>query len=138
MENLISKIDKKLDDKKVFERKTRQLPRGNLLSWDGSVESYHDFKLQMTDMLIYDSEYLNLSTLKNQIKGKDRNHILNLLHNVESKTEAFSVLDMHFGVIENVLPRLQQKLDKLVNYPDSKQEQVSNMQVILNFYRSAK
>ena len=63
LENLITKIDKK-----VFERKTRQLPRGNLLFWDGSVEKYHDFKLQMTNMLIYDSEYLNLSTLTNQIK----------------------------------------------------------------------
>ena len=82
LENLIAKIDKKLEDKKIFERKTRQLPRGKLLFWDGSVESYHDFKLQMTDMLIYDSEYLNLSTLKNQIKGKDRSHILNLLYNV--------------------------------------------------------
>ena len=76
----------------------------------------------MNDMLIYDSEYLNLSTLKDQIKGKDKTHILNLLFNVESKAEAFSVLDMHYGRIETVLPRLKRKLDKLTTFPECKQD----------------
>ena len=123
LENLIAKIDKKLEDKMILERKTRQLPRGRLLYWDGSVEGYHDFKLQMCDMLTYDSEFLNLSTLKDQIKGKDKTHILNLLFNVEDVAEAFSVLDMHYGRIETVLPRLKHKLNKLTTSPHDKQEQ---------------
>ena len=112
LENLIAKIDKKLEDKMILERKTRQLPRGKLLYWYGEVEGYHDFKLQMLDMLSYDSEYLNLSTLKDQIKGKDKAHIMNFLFNVEDVPEAFSVLDMHYGRIEIVLPRLKKKLDE--------------------------
>ena len=72
IQNLIMRIDQKLEDKKVFERKTRQLPRGKLMTWDGTCENYLDFKMQMNDFLIYDSEFLNLSTLKDQICGKEK------------------------------------------------------------------
>ena len=79
VEKLESLVTRKLEEKKVFERKTRKLPRGKLITWDVAVEGYHDFKMQMDNMLIYNCEYLNLSTLKDQIRGKDKNYILNLL-----------------------------------------------------------
>ena len=69
---LIWQIDAKLENVKTKERKLRQLPKGKMMLWDTSVESYHDWKHQMQDMLIYDSETLRLSTLKEQIKGKDK------------------------------------------------------------------
>ena len=122
----------------MLERKTRQLPRGKLITWDGTVESYHDFKMQMNSFLVYDCEYLNLSTLKGQIQGKDKNHILTLLHNVEDKNECFQVLDMHFGNIRTTLPRLREKLNKLRDHPESKSEQVDNVQCLLNYYKTAK
>ena len=59
LENLVTRIDRKLEDKKIFERKTRQLPRGKLITWDGSVKSYLDYRRQMQNMLLYDCEYLN-------------------------------------------------------------------------------
>jgi hypothetical protein len=61
LENLITRIDKKLENKKIFERKTRQLPRGKLITWDGSVESYLDFRRQTENMLLYDCEYLSMA-----------------------------------------------------------------------------
>ena len=106
----------------MFERQTRQLPRGKLITWNGEVESYHDFKMQMNSFLIYDDEYLNLSTLKDQIKGRDMNHISTLLHNVEDKNEAFQVLDMHFGDVRTILPRLKEKLDKLNDFPETEEQ----------------
>ena len=81
-------------------------------------------------MLLYDCEYLNLSTLKDQIRGKDKNHILTLLHNVVDKNEAFKVLDMHFGDIRTILPRLKVKLDKLNDFPETEAEQVDNVQCL--------
>ena len=73
----------------------------------------------MENMLQYDCEFLNLSTLKDQIRGKERAYIFDLLHNVDDKAEALAVLDLHFGDIRTVLPRLKMKLDKLVDFPDS-------------------
>ena len=43
IENLIVRVDKKLEEKKVVERLSRQLPRGKLVTWDGAVEGYLDF-----------------------------------------------------------------------------------------------
>ena len=138
IENLIVRIDKKLEEKKVTDRLSRQLPQAKLVTWDGSVESYLDFRRQMDNMLQYDCEYLNLSTLKDQIKGKERSYILDLLHNVDDKAEALAVLDLHFDDIHTVLPRLKMKLDKLVDFPDSEEGQVKNMQSLINYYKISK
>ena len=51
------------------------------MSLDGNSESYVDFRMQMKDILIYDSESLHLSTLKVKISGKDKNFIADLLDN---------------------------------------------------------
>ena len=75
LEGLIRQIDAKIEDVKTKERKLKQLPRGKMMIWDTNVESYHDWKHQMSDLLIYDSETLRLSTLKDQIKGKDKSFI---------------------------------------------------------------
>ena len=83
----------------------------------------------MENMLLYDCEYLNLSTLKDQIRGKEKNYILDLLHNDDDKTEAFAVLDLHFGDIRTVLPRMRMKLDKLTNFPETEEEQVKTCSV---------
>ena len=88
------------------------------MTWDCSVESYIDFKRHMTDMLICDSESLRLSTLKAQMCGKYKTFIEDLFYNVDSISEAFSVLDTHFGYIRTVLPRLRAKLNKLPSHPE--------------------
>ena len=67
LEDLIMQIDQQIEDRRIINRKLKQLPRGEIMTWDCSVESYIDFKRQMTDMLIYDLESLHLSTLKAQI-----------------------------------------------------------------------
>ena len=92
----------------------------------------------MDSFLVYDCQFLNLSTLKDQIRGKDKNHILNLLLNVEDKEEAWAVLDLHYGDIDTVLPRIRAKLNKLPDFPVSEADQVSNYQAILNYYKVAK
>jgi hypothetical protein len=75
LEDLIMKIDAQIEERRVVDRKLRQLPRGRIMVWDTGVESYNDFKRQMQDMLIYDSDSLRLSTLKDQIRGKDKGFI---------------------------------------------------------------
>ena len=112
LEDLIMKIDAQMEERKVVDRKLRQLPRGRMMTWDTGVESYNDFKRQMQDMLIYDSDSLRLSTLKDQIRGKDKDFIADLLHNVEDLQEAFMVLDTHYGA----------KLDKLPSLPEKEED----------------
>jgi hypothetical protein len=109
-----------------------------MMTWDGGVESYLDFKRQMLDILIYDSESLNLSSLKAQIVGKEKGHIMDLLHNVDSKEEAFEVLNTHFGDIKTVLPRLRVKKDKLPSLPEKDEIENVNIQAILNYYKTAR
>ena len=108
------------------------------MSWDGNVESYVDFRRQMQDMLIYDSESLRLSTLKAQINGKEKSFISDLLYNVDSIEEAFSVLDTHYGDIRIVLPRLRAKLDKLPSHPIKETDENRNIQQILNYWKTAR
>ena len=53
LEDLIMQIDQQIEGRRIVDRKLRQLPRGEMMSWDGNVESYVDFRRQMQDMLIY-------------------------------------------------------------------------------------
>ena len=75
--------------------------------------------------------------MKEQIKGKDKPFINDLLHNVEDLAEAFSVLDTHFGDVRTVLPRLRMKLDKLPSLPNQEEEENRNIQAILNYWKTA-
>ena len=111
----------------VYASSQGQRTQGKMMVWDTSVESYHDWKHQMQDMLIYDSDTLRLSTLKEQIKGKDKPFINDLLHNVEDLAEAFSVLDTHFGDVRTFLPRLRMKLDQLPSLPNQEEEENKNI-----------
>ena len=54
---LKDKINKKIDDLKKKNRKRSQCPKGSLPKWEGSCETYLDFKDSMMDLLIYDSDY---------------------------------------------------------------------------------
>ena len=123
LEDLIMQIDQQIEERRVIDRKLKQLPRREMMTWDGNVESYVDFKRQMTDMLIYDSESLNLSILKAQIYGKDKPFIEDLLYNLDSIAEAFSVLDTLFGDTRTVLPRLRAKLDNLPSHPEREEDE---------------
>ena len=89
-------------------------------------------------MLIYDSQSLRLSTLKDQIKGKEKPFINDLLYNVDDLDEAFQVLDTHHGDIHTVLPRLRAKLDKLPSHPEREEDEKRNIQFILNYRKTAK
>ena len=126
-----------IEERRLVDRKLRQLPKGQMMSWDGNVESYVDFRKQMQDMLIYDSESLRLSTLKAQINGKEKSFISDLLYNVDSIEEAFSVLDTHYGDIRTVLPRLRAKLDKLPSHPVKETDENRNIKQILNYWKTA-
>ena len=89
----------------------------------------------MEEMLLYDSESLNLSTLKVQIVGKDKPLIMEFLHNVEDLEEAFEVLDSHYGDIRTIIPRMKKQINLLGNYPKNKKDENKNIQKILNFYK---
>ena len=84
-------------------------------------------------MLCYDIQGLNLSTLKAQIVGKDRSTVLDYLYNVEDIEEAFEILDIHFGDIRNIIPKLKRQMNAMKNFPKKRQEENSNIQKILNF-----
>ena len=79
---LKDQVNDELDRLAKKNRKQHQQPKGKLPEWDGSCESYFDFRTFMHDLLVYDSEYLGLSTLKSQKLGKNKPYILSLLLNV--------------------------------------------------------
>ena len=56
-----------------------------------------DFRTAMHNLLVYDSEYLGLSTLKSQIVGKNKPYIMSLLLNVQKVKEAWLSLDREYG-----------------------------------------
>ena len=74
---------------------------------------------------------LALSTLKSQIVGNQKPHILNLLYNVEDLDECWEVLGTHYGDIKTVLPRLSEKLGKLPHLPQKSE-------ALLNYWKTAK
>ena len=84
IEDLVMKIDSKIEEKKKLIQKQSQLPRGKIMTWSGELENYIDFKKSMQEFLCYELEGLNLSTLMSQIVGKDKHLILDYLYNVES------------------------------------------------------
>ena len=43
LEDLIMQIDQQIEERRIVDRKLRQLPRGEMMTWDGNVESYVDF-----------------------------------------------------------------------------------------------
>ena len=85
---LRDKINKKIDDLKKKNRKRNQCPKGSLPKWDGSCDKYLDFKDYMKDLLIYDFEFLGLSTLKAQVTGPNKAYICSLLNNVKTVKHA--------------------------------------------------
>ena len=44
------RIDQKIEDRRVVDRKLKQLPLGKMMTWNCSVENYIDFKGQMQDI----------------------------------------------------------------------------------------
>ena len=103
-------VDSKLDDKKQREVNQRQLPRGKLMTWDGKISTFLDFKNHMKKMLTYDIEELNISTLKGQIVGPKKSEILSILYNVTDMEEAWRLLDMEYGDVLIALPSLEPTL----------------------------
>ena len=87
------KINDALDSALRHARKLPGVSKGKLPEWDGKCESYLNFKTAMSDLLVFDSEYLGLSTLKAQIVGKNKTYILSLLLNVQRVKEAWLALD---------------------------------------------
>ena len=57
----------------------------------------------MSGMLIFDLESLRLSTLKDQICGKEKLFIEDLLYNVDDLAKAINFLDTHYVDIRTVL-----------------------------------
>ena len=76
IEAVLIEIGAKIEEKKKLNRKQQQLPRGKMMVWTGNLEDYASFKRCMKEMLVYDISDLNLSTLKNQITGKNKEQIL--------------------------------------------------------------
>ena len=74
----------------------------------------------MEEIVLYDSESLDLSTMKVQTM---HNGI-----NVEDLAEAFAVLNRHYGDLRTVLPRMKQKLSLLGNYPKNEEDENKNIQ----------
>ena len=138
IETLLIEIDSKIEEKKKFSRRQQQLPRGKMMVWTGNLEDYVDFKRSMLEMLVYDVEDLNLSTLKNQITGKNKEQILDYICNVEDIQEAFQILDVHYGSIRTIIPKLKRQLNAMRNFPKNKEEENGNIQKILNFWKTMK
>ena len=55
LEDLMMQIDQQIKDRRVIDRNLKKLPCGEMMTWDCRVESYIEFKRQMTDMLNVDS-----------------------------------------------------------------------------------
>ena len=137
LDGLLDTVDTKLDTHKQREVKQRQLPRGKMMKWNGEVSSYLDFKNQLSKMLVYDIEELNVSTLKDQIIGPEKNHIHSILHNVTDMAEAWRRLDMEFGDILVVLPKLKEELDALPDLPTDEGVEKDNIEKIINYCTTA-
>ena len=106
--------------------------------WDGMCESYLDFKAAMMDLLVYDSEYLGLSTLKSQIVGENKAYVLSLLINVQKVKEAWLFLDHKFGNLDISQPTMLVELAKLKGEPTDKYSENKNILKILAFYNTAR
>ena len=137
IDNMLDTVDDKLDAKKQREVNQRQLPRGKLMTWNGEVDSFLDFRNQMKKMLNYDIEELNLSTLKGQIVGPLKAEVLSILYNVKDMKEAWRLLDMEYGDVLVVLPRLRAKLDALPDLPVEEEVEKDSIQEILNYCKTA-
>jgi hypothetical protein len=57
---------------------------------------------------------------------------------VEDLTEAFMLLDTHYGDICTVLPRLRAKLDKLPSLAEKEEDENKNIQAILNYWKTSR
>ena len=137
LDGLLDTVDTKLDTYKQREVKQRQLPRGKMTKWNGDASSYLDFKNQLSKLLVYDIEELNISTLKDQIIGPDKSHIHSILHNVTDMAEAWRRLDMEFGDILVVLPKLKEELDALPDLPIDEETEKHNIEKIINYCTTA-
>ena len=131
----------KLDQLKEKQRKINQLPKGKLAVWDTNITTpgiYTQWRRDMKSNLIYDSETLKLTTLKNQITGSKKSFILKLLCYCETLDEALEELDSYFGDIRTVLPQMKRNLDKLHNEPTTREDENYNITELMMFYRAAK
>ena len=127
------KITKRLDELSDKERKSRQMPKGILPAWDGMHSTYLGFKDAITHCLCYDSEYLNISTLLNQIKGSEKGKITKMLQNEQTLKDIWRVLDRKFGDIDLSQSALLQELDDLKHNPTDEAVENKNIEVLKGY-----
>ena len=116
------------------EERRQQMPKAHLMTWDGSHCSFHDFRVNMLQMLRYGNEQLNLSSLKAQIQDcKEKPVILSRIENCTTVDSAFRQLEKFYGNIEIIQSKLRSQLDHLPEYPESLGDESDNVEKILNY-----
>ena len=129
-------IDKKINKIEEVEQKRKVLPKAKLMVWSGDILEYQNFRKQMVELLDYGHSDLDLTTLKEQIKGPKANEALRCLFNVKDIHQAFRILDRKYGNILMVLPQLKNDLASLKNLPNTMKDENYNIGQILNVYRA--
>ena len=87
----------------------------------------------MKEVLVYDSEHLNISTLISSIVGSKRQKVLNAIRHKTSIKDIWRTLRRKFGSIDISQASLLKKLRMMNLRPKTDEEELVNLEKILEY-----
>ena len=93
LQKMKKRLAKEIDSKHRQMEQRRNLPKAVIPIFDTDhPESFLDFEYNMTNILVYDNEHLNISTLTSAIIGSQRQKVLNSIRHKTSIEDIWSIL----------------------------------------------
>ena len=139
LQKMKKRLAKEIDSKHRQMEQRRNLPKAVIPIFDTDhPESFLDFEYNMTNILVYDNEHLNISTLTSAIIGSQRQKVLNSIRHKTSIEDIWSILRRKFGSIDVSQASLLKKLRLMNPRPRTDEEEASNLQMILEYIDLAK
>ena len=132
MEELHQLQESELSKREAEKELNKGVERIKLPKWDGTHETYNEFKTHQHELNQNQNKTLRFAQLMNSIKDKE---VIKMIQYDKTFEKAFQTLDEKYGDTRTFIPKILKRIEDLDSYPKTRGKESENIQVIKNAYQ---